>query len=155
MNPEATSHRKTKEDCPFCAIARGEDPSVDIVCEGKSWVAFFPTDPATPGHTLVIPRAHFPDLWSLDARLGADLTAAVIRVGRAINGALAPEGMNLITSSGEVAEQTVFHLHLHIVPRWRRDGFGNIWPPEKPMKEQLKEDLADLIRQACDGSTLD
>lgn len=75
--------------------------------------------------------------------------AAVIRVGRAIETALEPEGMNLISSSGAIAGQSVFHVHLHIVPRWRRDGFGDIWPPETPMDEQLKDDAASRIRREC------
>src|SRR4051812_12151004 len=113
--------------CPFCAIARREDRSFELVCESTSWVAFVPLAPATPGHTLIIPRAHFPDLWALDATLAAELISGAIRVGRAIRLALEPEGMNLITSSGEEAEQTVFHVHLHLVPRWESDGFGQIW----------------------------
>ncbi len=74
---------------------------------------------------------------------------AVVRVGRAIQSALAPEGMNLISSSGEVAEQSVFHLHLHVVPRWRRDGFGRIWPLESTTEQEEIENVADLIRAAC------
>jgi histidine triad (HIT) family protein len=74
---------------------------------------------------------------------------AVILVGRAVEVALSPDGMNLITSSGSAAEQTVFHLHLHVVPRWRTDAFGKIWPPERPMSESVKEDLADRIKEAC------
>lgn len=149
MNRQPTPQGASSEGCPFCKIARSEDQSVKVVCEGDTWVAFFPDDPATPGHTLVIPRAHFRDLWSLDPSLGADLMGAVMRVGGAIDRAISPEGMNLISSSGEAAEQTVFHLHLHIVPRRKDDGFGPIWPPETPMEEQLKDDVADLIRQEC------
>jgi len=138
------------KDCDFCAIARGEDRSVEIVCEADSWIAFFPKDPATPGHTLVIPRKHVTDLWKVEPPLGSELMDAVIRVGRAIDIALKPEGMNLITSSGKVAEQTVFHLHLHIVPRWRRDNFGKIWPIEdKKFKDTTLENIADRIREAC------
>ena len=91
----------------------GKDRSAEVVCEDKSWIAFFPLNPAMPGHTLVIPRTHVADLWQVGPPLGAELMAAVIRVGRAIDEALKPEGMNLITSAGETAEQTVFHLHLH------------------------------------------
>lgn len=116
-------------DCAFCAIARGEDDSAEIVCEDRNWVAFFPLDPATPGHTLVIPRRHVADLWDVEPPLDAELMAAVIKVGRAVQSALQPEGMNLITSAGKTAEQTVFHLHLHIVPRWKRDGSGASGPP--------------------------
>jgi histidine triad (HIT) family protein len=136
-------------DCNFCAIARGDDRSVEIVCEGEGWIAFFPLSPATPGHTLVIPRAHVSDLWKVDPALGADLMAAVIRVGRAIGEALTPEGMNLITSAGETAEQTVFHLHLHVVPRWQRDGFGRIWPVEGKYEDTDMQDVASRIREAC------
>jgi histidine triad (HIT) family protein len=137
------------ENCEFCAIARGEDQSVEIVCEGENWVAFFPLEPATPGHTLIIPRKHVVDLWHLEPSLGAELMAAVIRVGHAIDTALAPEGMNLISSAGKVAEQTVFHLHLHVVPRWLRDGFGQIWPGGETFEDASLEDVADRIREAC------
>jgi diadenosine tetraphosphate (Ap4A) HIT family hydrolase len=140
------------DGCEFCAIARGDDPSVEVVCEGESWIAFFPLSPATPGHTLVIPRAHVADLWQVDPLLGNDLMAAVIRVGRAIETALTPEGMNLITSAGETAEQTVFHLHLHLVPRWHRDGFGRIWPKEDKYEDADLENVADRIRAACKGT---
>jgi histidine triad (HIT) family protein len=136
-------------DCEFCAIARGENQSPEIVCQGERWVAFFPLNPATPGHTLVIPRVHVADLWKVDPSMGGDLMSAVIRVGRAIETALTPEGMNLITSAGETAEQTVFHLHLHLVPRWRRDGFGRIWPVDGTYENADLGDVASRIRDAC------
>lgn len=136
-------------DCDFCAIARGEDTDTEIVCEDGNWVAFLPLSPATPGHTLVIPRVHVANLWEVEPRLGADLMAAVIRVGRAVEAALAPEGMNLITSAGKTAEQTVFHLHFHIVPRWERDGFGPIWPVDGKYEDADMEDVADRVREAC------
>lgn len=142
--PEAES-----KSCDFCAIARGDDRSVEIVCEAENWVAFFPLDPATPGHTLVIPREHISDLWKAEPSLAAELITAVIKVGRAIRTALKPDGMNLITSAGRVAEQTVFHLHLHVVPRWQQDGFGDIWPPPRKYTNEQLENVADRIRAAC------
>ena len=144
-----TTSDVSAEGCAFCAIAQGTDRSVETVCEGKSWIAFFPLSPATPGHTLVIPRTHVVDLWEVEPPLDADLIAAVIRVGRAIDTALSPEGMNLITSAGRTAEQTVFHLHLHVVPRWQRDGFGRIWPIEGKFEDADLEDVAERIREAC------
>jgi diadenosine tetraphosphate (Ap4A) HIT family hydrolase len=136
-------------NCDFCAIVRGEDRSVEIVCQDDAWIAFFPLNPATPGHTLVVPREHVVDLWDVEPPLSVDLTAAVIRVGRAIDSALTPEGMNLITSAGATAEQTVFHLHFHVVPRWRRDGFGRIWPVDGKYEDADLGDVADRIRDAC------
>lgn len=142
-----TSTPSSHPECVFCAIAQGADRSVEILCEGDTWIAFFPETPATPGHTLVIPRTHVPDLWSADSRTGANLMGAVIRVGRAIQSALVPDGMNLISSAGNAAEQTVFHLHLHVVPRWQQDEL-DIWPPKKPMQQEIKDNMAESIRAA-------
>lgn len=115
-------------DCAFCAIAQGESPDTIMVWEADDWVAFFPLGPATPGHTLIVPRDHVVDLWEVSPPLDTELIAASIQLGHAVRAALKPQGMNLITSSGHAAEQTVFHLHLHIVPRWHDDAFGRIWP---------------------------
>jgi histidine triad (HIT) family protein len=153
-------HRVSETDvpessCDFCAIAQGRDKTTRVVAEGTEWIAFFPLNPATPGHTLVIPRRHVSDLWHVDEALGSALMSASIRVGRAIRDGLRPEGMNLITSSGYAAEQSVFHLHLHLVPRWRSDGFGRIWPTEKTMDEDLQDDvLADIQRALHDRPAL-
>ena len=144
-----SSSNVAAEDCDFCSVARGDDDSVEVVCEGQTWIAFFPLDPATPGHTLLIPRVHVSDLWSLDSALAGEMMDAVLRVGRAIYAALAPEGMNLITSAGAAAEQTVYHLHLHLVPRWLDDGFGRIWPTESDVTPREEADAAARIRAAC------
>lgn len=150
MQESRTTLSNDLPDCPFCDIAHGRDPAADVVCEGQDWIAFFPLNPATPGHTLVIPRVHVSDLWNIeDPALAADLMAAAIHVGRAIETALQPEGINLITSAGKTAEQTVFHLHLHIVPRWRRDGFGQIWPVEGRFDDASLGDVAAAIRSVC------
>ena len=137
------------DTCEFCTIARGENQDVDVVCEEAGWIAFFPLDPATPGHTLVIPRVHVADLWRAGPALASELTAGVVKVGLAIDAAVAPEGMNLITSAGTAAEQTIFHLHLHVVPRWRQDGFGQIWPSGSKYEDANLGDVADRIREAC------
>jgi histidine triad (HIT) family protein len=137
------------ESCDFCAIARGDAGSTELVCEAANWVAFFPLKPATPGHTLIIPRRHVEDLWQADQDLAADLMGAVQRVGHAVQRALEPDGMNLITSAGSAAEQTVFHLHLHVVPRWARDGFGKIWPIDRSYNDPALEEMARRIRDAC------
>ena len=136
-------------DCEFCRIVRGEERAL-IVCESADCLAFFPTEPATRGHTLVIPREHVSDLWLVPERLETSLMRMVVRVGRALQKALQPEGMNLISSAGEAASQSIFHLHLHLVPRWKGDRIGEIWPPKKPWSETVKEDMADLVRTACE-----
>jgi histidine triad (HIT) family protein len=136
------------ESCDFCAIARG-DAEAEVVCEGEHWVAFFPLHPATLGHTLIIPREHVENLWASSLSVGGELMQAAIEVGRAIQDALQPDGLNLISSAGAAAEQTVPHLHLHLVPRWDDDAFGRIWPPQTAIRDELKRDAATRIRTAC------
>jgi histidine triad (HIT) family protein len=74
---------------------------------------------------------------------------AAIRVGRAIEAAVHPDGLNLISSAGASAEQTVFHLHLHVVPRWEHDGFGQIWPDKHDYEPSAIAEVAQRIRAAC------
>ncbi len=136
------------ENCVFCKIVRGEESAI-IVCESDNCLAFFPTKPAVMGHTLVIPRQHVPDLWHATEILEAELMSMVVTVGRALDSVLRPHGMNLISSAGAEASQTVFHLHLHVVPRWRGDVMGRIWPRSRPANEALKRDVAALIRVQC------
>src|SRR6266511_4546733 len=133
--------------CQFCRIVRG-DETTRIVWTAADVIAFLPLKPAARGHTLVVPKEHVPDLWSVDTRLGASLRTAVVEVGRAIDKALQPHGMNLISSAGQAASQTVFHIHLHLVPRWLDDHIGSIWPPSQPWSEQELDEVADLIRSA-------
>jgi histidine triad (HIT) family protein len=117
-----------EESCPFCQIANGGDRNVLVVAEAPEWVAFFPPEPAACGHTLIIPRVHVRDFWALETQLACSLTQAARQVGVAMRRVIEPDGLNLITSAGGAAEQTVFHVHLHVVPRWSSDGFGPIWP---------------------------
>jgi histidine triad (HIT) family protein len=135
------------ETCEFCSVACGKDAAAEIIAQGNDWVAFFPLNPATSGHTLIIPREHAADLWSISPQRGATLIAAVIQLGHAIQRALSPDGMNLISSAGSAAEQTVFHLHLHVVPRWRHDGFGQIWPTSMRFESPELDNVGDRIRE--------
>jgi histidine triad (HIT) family protein len=134
--------------CPFCRIVRGE-AAARIVWTSGDAIAFPPLNPATRGHTLIVPRQHVPDLWSIDERLGQSLMKAVVEVGQAIDQALHPDGMNLISSAGAAASQTILHLHLHLVPRWQHDRIGDIWPPAEPWSEAELDEVAKLIRNAA------
>jgi histidine triad (HIT) family protein len=144
-----SAERDRAADCAFCAVAQGRDPDARIVASAPKWVAFFPPEPATLGHTLIIPREHVRDLWAADETTVAAIAWAVVDVGTAVRRALQPDGMNLITSAGAAAEQTVFHLHLHVVPRWDDDGFGRIWPAKGRMAQADVDDAVDRVRRAC------
>lgn len=138
----------TDPSCVFCKIILGAE-AAEVVCDDAAWLAFFPLNPATPGHTLVVPRDHIANLWEANDDLASALMVGVERVGRAIQNGLQPDGMNLITSAGPTAEQTIFHLHLHVVPRWNDDGFGKIWPTEHRFSKESLGDAADLVRSQC------
>jgi histidine triad (HIT) family protein len=134
-------------DCEFCQIVRGDRPA-RIVADASDALAFFPLQPACLGHTIVIPKTHVRDLWAAGSVLDAGLMRAVIGVGHAIDTVLRPDGLNLISSAGEAASQTVFHLHLHVVPRWAGDHLGTIWPPSPLLADQAKDATAAAIRAA-------
>ncbi|HMJ03249.1 MAG TPA: HIT domain-containing protein [Conexibacter sp.] len=141
--------RTSEADCPFCEIVERDDPDAREVYRDEQVVAFFPTEPATLGHTLVVPRHHIPDIWSLDASTAAHLARVIVRLARVMQRALQPEGLNVIQSNGAVATQTVAHLHVHVVPRWADDELGRIWPPETAYTERQKDAAWEALRSAC------
>lgn len=136
-------------DCPFCEIVDREDRDVREVYRDSHVVAFFPTEPATLGHTLVVPRQHIPDVWALSEDLAAHLGRAVVRLSAAVRRAVDPEGLNVIQSNGAAATQTVMHLHVHLLPRWEDDGIGRIWPPETNYSEFQKDEAWERLRAEC------
>ena len=135
-------------ECPFCEIVDRNDPDVREVYRDANVVAFFPTAPAVLGHTLVIPRRHVPDIWSLRTEEAAQLSAAVLRLADAIRAAVVPEGFNVIQSNGAAATQTVSHLHVHLVPRNEGDAMGPIWPQETDYSEDRKDDVLNRVKSA-------
>jgi histidine triad (HIT) family protein len=113
-------------DCVFCKILAGELPAT-IVDEDERTIAFMDINPATRGHALVIPRAHSADLLSVDP---ADLTAVALasqRLAVRLRERLAADGVNLVNSCGAVAWQTVFHFHVHVIPRYVEDPLRLPW----------------------------
>jgi histidine triad (HIT) family protein len=115
-------------DCIFCRIVAGELPAT-IVDEDERTIAFMDIAPATRGHALVIPRAHSRDLFDASPE---DLQATVLaaqRLAKRARKRLAADGVNLLNSSGAAAWQTVFHLHIHVIPRYRDDPLRLPWVP--------------------------
>ncbi|AQP46107.1 HIT family protein [Tessaracoccus flavus] len=138
-----------KDGCPFCEIVLRDDPDAREVYRDEYVVAFFPTEPAVLGHTMVVPRKHVADIWKLDEETAGHLARATVRLAGAIREALHPEGLNVIQSNGEAATQTVFHLHVHLVPRWDGDAMGPIWPEGTDYSEAGKDDTLVRVREAC------
>ena len=118
------------DDCIFCAIAAGEAPAT-IVAEDELTVAFMDISPATDGHLLVIPRAHYEDVLVID---DADLDATMHTaraMARRVKDRLGADGVNLLNSCGRAAWQTVFHFHVHVIPRYDDDPLKLPWVPEQ------------------------
>jgi histidine triad (HIT) family protein len=115
-------------DCLFCRIVAGELPA-EIVDEDERTVAFMDINPATAGHALVVPRAHAEDLYELPAE---DVTATALaaqRLALRMRGALDADGVNLLNSCRPAAWQTVFHYHVHVIPRYEDDPLRLPWVP--------------------------
>ena len=116
-----SSKGEVEQDCIFCRIARREAPA-HIGYENKRTLAFLDINPMTRGHTLVIPKRHYRDLFAIPEE---ELQAVVLtaqRVAQALRRGLGAEGINLLQSNGALAGQVIYHFHLHIVPRYPDDG---------------------------------
>jgi histidine triad (HIT) family protein len=125
-------------DCVFCAIAARE-AEASVVFEDAGTMAFMDLRQMSPGHVLVIPKTHVPDIFDLDEATGAVVMATVARVARAVRGALRPDGVNVWQSNGKGAGQEVFHVHFHVLPRTEADGMLRIYPrhPDNPSRAEL------------------
>jgi histidine triad (HIT) family protein len=111
------------ESCPFCQIVAGKLPAA-VVHESPGAIAFLDAFPAARGHVLVVPRLHAPTLPDLDPEAVGDLFRAVSEVQRKVTAALRPLGMNVGWNHGKPAGQHVFHLHVHVLPRFEPGGRG-------------------------------
>jgi histidine triad (HIT) family protein len=130
-------------DCIFCKIVAGELPA-RIVDEDERTIAFMDIAPATRGHALVIPRAHVPDLLDVDRQ---DLSAVMLasqRLAARATERLGADGVNLLNSCGRAAWQTVFHFHIHVIPRYDGDPLRLPWTPAAGDQEQISAAAQEL-----------
>ena len=133
-------------DCVFCKIVARQLPAA-IVHEDEHTLAFMDIGQVNPGHVLVAAKAHAENIYALDDAQAAALFRAAARLARALRTAFSPEGLTLYQANGKAAGQTVFHFHLHLVPRHAEDGMSLAWPVKNPPREKLEEN-ASRIRRA-------
>jgi histidine triad (HIT) family protein len=125
-------------ECVFCKIVARQIPAT-VVHEDEHTLAFMDLGQVNPGHVLVAVKAHAENLYELnDAQAGAVLRAGA-RVARAIRDAFSPQGLSVYQANGKAAGQTVFHFHVHLVPRHEGDGMAFTWPAKNPPRERLEE----------------
>jgi histidine triad (HIT) family protein len=123
-------------DCLFCKIVAGELPST-VVAEDERTITFMDINPATRGHALVIPRAHARDVHEIDPEdLQAVVVAAQRQAAKALD-RLGADGVNLMNFNGAAAWQTVFHFHMHVIPRYTGDALKLPWIPAQGDSEDI------------------
>ncbi|GGF15999.1 protein hit [Halobacillus andaensis] len=114
-------------NCIFCKIINGDIPSAKVY-EDEDVYAFLDISQVTKGHTLVIPKTHTKDIYSTNEQVAENLFARIPKVANAIKSAFQPIGLNLLNNNEEPAGQSVFHLHIHLIPRYgENDGFEPNW----------------------------
>ncbi len=136
-------------DCIFCKIINGEIPGAKVY-ENDDVLAFLDISQVTKGHTLVIPKVHKKDLYELTPEIASKVFEVVPKIANAIKQQFNPVGLNLLNNNGEEAGQSVFHYHVHIIPRYGKgDGFGAVWKShaDQYSSEELKS-ISAKISQA-------
>ncbi len=131
--------------CTFCAIAQHEQPS-ETVFESEHVLAFMDALPMTPGHLLVIPKLHLDDIYAMTHDIGGHLLATCAILANRLVGTLGAKGVNVLNNNGHAADQSQFHVHFHVIPRYGDDRllhpwerrFGH-WPDIKNLAAQLRE----------------
>ena len=133
------------DDCLFCEIVAGNIPSETVDSDERT-VSFMDINPATRGHALVVPRAHSADLLEIPPDDLEAVTLAAQRLSRRAKDALGADGVNLINSCGSAAWQTVFHFHMHVVPRYDDDPLELPWTPAPGDSDEIEAAAAELRR---------
>jgi histidine triad (HIT) family protein len=114
-------------DCIFCKIVNGDIPAAKVF-ENEHALAFLDISQVTKGHTLVIPKVHKENLFELTPDIAKNLFESVPAIAKALKKEYQPLGLNLVNNNGDAAGQTVFHFHVHLIPRYGQgDGFGAVW----------------------------
>ena len=131
--------------CIFCKIANGEIPSTTLY-EDEDFRVILDLGPATRGHALLLPKNHFANLFELDDETAQKAILVAKKMAGKMKDALGADGFNLVQNNGEAAGQTVFHFHMHLIPRYENDNAGILWEPG----ETTPEDMAE-VKRLVDG----
>ena len=126
----------TDENCIFCKIANGEIPSKTLY-EDEQFRVILDLGPATKGHALILPKSHYKNLYELPDATAADVMKLAKKMAAQMTEKLGCDGFNLVQNNHEVAGQTVFHFHMHLVPRFIKDTVTVTWVPGQSDNEEL------------------
>lgn len=135
---------RTDENCIFCKIVAGNIPCFKL-WEDAQTIAFMDINPGNPGHALAIPKEHWENFFVIPPALLAPVAATAQRVANAVQKTLSPDGINVLQANGKGADQSVFHFHLHVLPRRIGDDMKLNWG-HKPGDMAAIKDLCERIK---------
>lgn len=127
-----------KDDCIFCKLANGDIPT-NTLYEDDCVRVIFDAEPAAEGHVLILPKEHFDNIYELDDDTAGHVFKVAKKIATAMNKTLDMDGLNVVQNNGEAAGQTVFHFHMHIIPRYENDTVNIGWKPGSITDERIKE----------------
>ncbi|MCI5511344.1 MAG: HIT family protein [Oliverpabstia sp.] len=134
------------ENCIFCKIAAGEIPSATLY-EDEDFRVILDLGPASKGHALILPKQHYANLYELPDELAEKVIRLAKKMVIAMTKALQCDGFNVVQNNGEAAGQTVFHFHMHLIPRYKDDHAGVTWTPGK-LTDEVRDEVLAKVR-AC------
>ena len=137
-----------KEDCLFCKIAKGEIHSATVY-EDSHFTVILDVTPATKGHCLIIPKEHFDNIYEMDDETASKVFVLAKKMATAMTKAFDCDGFNVIQNNGECAGQSVFHFHMHLIPRYEGDNAIKMWKASETTDEklaQLEEKVKEVLK---------
>jgi len=133
------------EECIFCKFAKKE-AETDMIYEDDKFMAFLDISPRNKGHTLVVPKEHFKDIYEMPEDVAKELMGVVKKVAMVIKKIVNPDGLNIVQNNGAAAGQYVFHYHTHLVPRFEGDGDHIFAGPKHSISDEEKAELLKTLR---------
>lgn len=134
------------DNCIFCKIANGEIPGRTLH-EDDMFRVVLDVGPATKGHALILPKDHYANLYELPDEVAGEAMKLAKKMAKTMTDKLSCDGFNLVQNNGEAAGQTVFHFHLHLIPRYKDDNQKILWVPQSPSAEELDEVLDEIVKK--------
>ena len=134
-----------KDDCIFCKLANGDIPT-NIVYEDDTFTVIMDASPATKGHCLILPKDHYANIYELDEEVAGKAFKLAKKLATVMTEKLDCDGFNIVQNNGETAGQTVFHFHMHLIPRYKDDNQRIGWEPTDPSADEQKAVLDILTK---------
>ena len=134
------------ENCIFCKIANGDIPSATLY-EDEKFRVILDLGPASKGHALILPKEHFADIYEIPEELAGEAYKLAAKMAKKMTKALSCDGFNIVQNNKEVAGQTVFHFHMHLIPRYKEDQVGLTWKPGT-LTDEVKQEILNKLNEA-------